>query len=167
MNFIPKKYKLFALLLVCVVVRLPAQELTLLGGLLPETNLERSSYTWQVDYRQNFHPNFAASIAYINEGHLRAHHRDGTAWQLWGRLPLFQDRIAISLGLGAYYFFDTQPRPGGDTANVHGTAPIYSLAATGYLSNHWFNRLMVNRISPAREIQVTTVTVGAGSLRIF
>lgn len=78
------------------------------------------------------------------------------------RCPFFQDRVSVSLGLGAYYFFDTQPLPGGDTANVHGTAPIYSLAATGYLSNRWFYRLMVNRISPAHEIKVTTATIGAG-----
>ena len=155
-------WKLPALLLLCAGLNVQAQELTFLGGLLPETNLERSSYTWQVDYRQDLYRNFAASIAYINEGHLRAHHRDGTAWEAWGRLPLFQDRVAVSLGLGAYYYFDTQPLPGGDTANVHGTAPIYSLSATGYLSNRWFYRVMLNRISPTDQIKTTTATVGAG-----
>jgi hypothetical protein len=155
-------WKLSVLLLLCAGLKVQAQELTFLGGLLPETNLERSSYTWQVDYRQDFYRNFAASIAYINEGHLRRHHRDGTAWELWGRLPLFQDRVAVSLGLGAYYYFDTQPLPGGDTANVHGVAPIYSLSATGYLSNRWFYRVMLNRISPADQIKTTTATVGAG-----
>lgn len=155
-------FRLGVFLFVAASLRLPAQELTLLGGLIPASDSERSTPTWQVDYRQNFHPNFAASIAYINEGHLRAHHRDGTAAQAWARLPLFQDRISFSLGAGAYYYFDTQPRPGGDTANVHGTAPIYSLSATGYLSNRWFYRAMVNRIAPGGEINVTTATLGAG-----
>ncbi len=157
-----KTLQLAALFVLGAGLRLQAQELTLLGGVLPKTDTERSSYTWQVDYRQEFYRNFAGSIAYINEGHLRAHHRDGTAWELWGNLPLFQDRIAISLGIGAYYFFDTQPLPDGDTLNVHGTAPIYSLSATGYLSNRWFFRLMANRITPAQQIQVSTLTVGAG-----
>jgi hypothetical protein len=157
-----RAWKLSALFLLGAGLHLQAQELTFLGGLLPETNSERSSYTWQIDYRQDFYRNFAASMAYINEGHLRQHHRDGTAWEAWGRLPFFQDRLSLSLGLGAYYFYDTQPLPGGDTLNVHGTAPIYSLSATGYLSNRWFYRLMLNRISPAHEIKVNTLTVGAG-----
>jgi hypothetical protein len=162
MNFSPRSWKLSALLLLCSGLGLPAQELTFLGGVIPKIGQEKATYAWQIDYRQNFHRNFAASIAYINEGHLREHHRDGNAWQAWGRLPLFQDRVSLSLGLGGYYFFDTQPRPGGDTANVHGTAPIGSLSATGYLSNRWFYRVMVNRISPAHQIKVTTAAVGAG-----
>ena len=90
------------------------------------------------------------------------HHRDGTAWEAWGRLPLFQSRASLSLGLGAYYFYDTQPLPGGDTANIHGVAPIYSLSATGYLSNRWFYRFMFHRISPAHQLNVNTLTAGAG-----
>ena len=62
-----------------------------------------------------------------------AHHRDGTAFEVWGVLPMFNDHVSLSLGAGAYYYYDTQPLPGGTTANVHGTAPIYSLAATTYL----------------------------------
>ena len=162
MNIFPRTLKLSALVLLCAGLKLQAQELTLLGGLLPNANFERSSFTWQVDYRQDFYRNFAASIAYINEGHVPGHHRDGTAWEAWARLPFFQDRVALSLGLGAYYFFDTQPLPGGDTANVHGTAPIYSLSGTGYLSNRWFYRVMLNRITPNHEFNVTTATVGAG-----
>ena len=153
---------LLLVVLLCAGLKLTAQELTFLGGVLRQSNSAQTAFTWQVDYRQDLYRNFAASIAYINEGHLPAHHRDGTAWQAWGTLPFFQDRVSVSLGLGADYFFDTQPLPGGDTANVHGTAPIYSLAATGYLSNRWFYRLMVNRISPAHEIKVTTATIGAG-----
>jgi hypothetical protein len=162
MKHLLRSWKLSVLLLLGAGMNLSAQELTFLGGYLPETSAERSTYTWQVDYRQDFTRYFAGSIAYINEGHLRAHHRDGSASEAWVRLPLFQDRISISLGLGAYYYFDTQPLPNGDTANVHGTAPIYSLSATAYLSNRWFFRLMANRISPAGQIKVSTVTAGLG-----
>ena len=162
MNLSLRTWKLSALFLLCSGIGLHAQELTLLGGLLPNSNFERASFTWQVDYRQDFYRNFAASIAYINEGHVPGHHRDGNAWEVWGRLPFFQDRIDLSLGAGAYYYFDTQPRPGGDTANVHGVSPIYSLSATGYLSNRWFYRVLLNRINPPNDFKVTTVTVGAG-----
>ncbi len=162
MNHSLRTWTLSALLLLCAGLKLHAQELTYLGGLLPATSTERSSYTWQVDYRQDFYRNFAGSIAYVNEGHLRAHHRDGTAWEAWGLLPLFKDRFSISAGAGAYYYFDTQPLPGGNTADVHGTALIYSLSATAYLSDRWFGRVMFNHISPANDVKVSTVTVGAG-----
>ena len=162
MNHCLRTGKLFACILFLAGLKLHAQEVTFLGGLLPATSTERSSYTWQFDYRQDFYRNFAASIAYINEGHLRAHHRDGTAWEAWGRLPLFKDRFALSAGIGAYYFFDTQPLPGGDTEDVHGTALIYSLSATAYLSDRWFGRVLFNHISPTNDVKVSTVTVGAG-----
>ena len=162
MNNLAKNWTLSALFVLCAGLNHRAQEVTFMGGILPGSKLERSSYAWQVDYSQDLYRNLATSIAYINEGHLREHHRDGTAWQLWGRLPFDKNRFAISLGVGAYYFYDTQPLPVGGTANIHGTAPIYSLSATGYLSNRWFYRFNFNRIDPANQIKVNTMTVGAG-----
>jgi len=141
---------------------LAAQELTFLGGGVFATDRERSGTASHADCRQTIHRNFAALIAYINEGRLLAHHRDGNAWQARARLPLFEDRISLSLGLGACCFFDTRPRPGGDTANVHGTAPSYGLSGTGYLSNRWFYHVLVNRIEPARSIGTTMVAAGVG-----
>ena len=155
-------WKFCSLLVLGAGLSLPAQEFTLLGGILPETAAERSSYTYQVDYRQDFHRNFAASIGYVNEGHLRRHHRDGTAAQAWGRLPFFNHRMSVSFGVGAYYYFDTQPLPNGDTVNIHGTSPIYSLAATGYFSGRVFYRVLFNRITPNHQINVNTLMVGAG-----
>lgn len=100
MRFFLRAWKRPAFLLFCLVACLPAQELALLGGAMHASDPAQMSYAWQVDYRQNFHRNFAASIAYLNEGHVVGHHRDGTAWQAWGHLPLFQDRISVSPGLG-------------------------------------------------------------------
>ncbi|MEO6874204.1 MAG: hypothetical protein ABI222_05230 [Opitutaceae bacterium] len=142
------------------MTRLGAQELTMLyGGMQTEG---KSSYAYQVDYRQNFIRYAAASVAYINEGHIVGHHRDGTAFELWGRLPLFNDRFAVSVGAGTFYFYDTQFKPGGGTANIHGTALIYSASATAYLGGRWFVRANVNRISPQTQLQTTTSTLGLG-----
>ena len=162
MNNCLQTWKLSVLFLLCAGLKLQAQELTILGGLLPKTNFARSSFTWQVDYRQDLYRNFAASIAYINEGHVPGHHRDGTAWEAWGRLPFAQNRFSISVGAGIYYLYDTQLLPNGDTADIHGTAPIFSLSATGYLSDRWFYQVRINRISPANQNKVTTLTAGAG-----
>jgi hypothetical protein len=153
--------KLSLFFLLCATPWLRGQELSVLGGVM-RTGAAGSSYTWQVDYRQNFHENFAGSVAYINEGHVPGHHRDGNAFQAWGRLPFWENRVAVALGAGAYYFYDTQYTPAGGSANVHGTAAIYSASATGYLSNRWFCRVLINRIVPSHEIQTTTAAVGVG-----
>src|SRR5664279_3844905 len=130
-----------AFLIACACLSLRAQELTLLGGTMKAINLGESSYTWQIDYCQDFYRNFAASLTYINEGHVLGHHRDGYAVEVWGRLPTPHNRFSVSLGLGAYSFYDTQASPAGGTENIHGTAPIISFSGTGYLSNRTFYRL--------------------------
>ena len=153
---------LAAILLVCAGCPLPAQELSLLGGTMRTADSKYSSYSWQLDYRQDFYKNLAASVAYINEGHVPGHHRDGTAFQAWSRLPFSRDRFAVALGLGAYYYYDTQLLPTGATGNIHGTAPIFSASATGYLQNRWHVWALFNHISPAHEMKVNTVVLGVG-----
>jgi hypothetical protein len=151
-----------AFALCCAGGRLQAQELDVLYGAMRTEGPARSSYSYQVDYRQDFYRNFAASVGYTNEGHVPGHYRDGTSLEAWARLPWAQNRLALSLGAGAYYFYDTEQAPGGGSADVHGTAPIVSLAATGYLSDRWFCRAMVNRIMPSNDTKVTTAAVGVG-----
>src|ERR1017187_2630318 len=155
-------WKLSVIFLICAGLKLNAQELSLLGGVMTEAGAKNSSYTWQIDYRQDFYRNFASSIDYINEGHVPGHYRDGMAWEAWGNLPFLNDRIAVSLGAGIYYYYDTEPLAGASSADVHGTAPIISFSVTGYLSDRWFYRGMVNRISPTGDIKTTTAAVGVG-----
>jgi hypothetical protein len=150
------------LLVTAIALPLAAQELTVLGGRMTTANLKESSYTWQLDYRHVFHTNFAMSIAYINEGHVIGHHRDGSTMAAWAQLPLANNHLTLSAGVGAYYFFDTQGLPNGDSLNRHGGAPIFSVAATGYLSSRWFYRVLLNRIRPAHDLTVNTGAVGAG-----
>jgi hypothetical protein len=155
-------WKLAALLLIFAGASLHAQELTILDGTMTELSAKNTSYSWQIDYRQDFLQNFASSVAYINEGHVPGHYRDGEALEVWGNLPLFNDRVAISIGGGVYYYYDTQPMTSSGSADVHGTAPIYSFTLTGYLSDRFFYRVMVNRISPTGDIRTTTAAVGVG-----
>lgn len=129
---IPRFVRPLALLcLLGVSPLLRAQELTFLGGEL-KAGTDGSSPAWQVDYRQEFTQYFAGSFAYLNEGHVPGHHRDGNALQAWGRLPFDNGKLALSAGVGAYYFYDTQFSPLGGSADVHGTAPIYSLSGSWY-----------------------------------
>src|SRR4051812_27427795 len=111
MPSLPRAGKIWAIIFLGVFSRLSGQELTFLYGRMEAPSLDETSFTWQIDYRQNLYRNLAASVAYINEGHVTGHHRDGTAWQLWGQLPFWNNRLELSLGAGAYYFYDTQSAP--------------------------------------------------------
>jgi hypothetical protein len=141
---------------------LSAQELTLLGGGMTTTDFDHSSVSWQIDYRQNLTEHLAASIALINEGHIPNHHRDGTALELWGRLPFNSGRNSVSLGLGAYYFYDTQNAGLTGSNDVHAVAPIASLSYTGTFSKRWFYRAMFNHIHPSNDVKVNTAALGVG-----
>jgi len=123
---------------------------------------KQSTYSWQIDYRQDFYRNIAASITYINEGHVPGHHRDGYAVEAWARMPFAQNRFSVSLGLGTYSFYDTQLMTSGTVENIHGTAPIISVAATGQLSKRAFYRLTLNHILPAHEMKADNAVMGIG-----
>jgi hypothetical protein len=151
-----------ALLLGCAGTSLRAQEISVLAGFMRPDHGAHSSYSYQADYRQEFYRNFAASVDYINAGHVPGHHLDGEALEIWGRLPFDANGFSVALGAGAYYYYDTQMLAGGGSADVHGTAPIYSASVTGYLSERVFCRAMVNHLSPNGDISMNTVVVGIG-----
>ncbi len=141
-------------------LRISAEELSVLGGVTAAGDL-RATNAWEVDYRQDLYKYFDASVSYINEGHFIDHRRDGTAWEGWTNLPLLKGQLALSFGAGVYYYYDTQPL-GAGSVDVHGTAPIFSFAATGYLNDRWFYRFMFNRITPRSDIQTNTAMIGIG-----
>jgi len=149
-------------LLLSASVPLRAQELSVLGGSTTSGVFNKSTYGWEIDYRQDLYKYFDASVSYINEGHFPEHRRDGTGWEGWVNIPFWNDHLALSAGAGIYYYYDSQLLDGVDSVDVHGTAPIFSFAATGYLSDRWFYRVMVNRIMPSNDIKDTTVLVGVG-----
>jgi hypothetical protein len=152
------------LFLVVLLPPLPldANEISMLAGATEGIEEGKGSYAWQVGFRYNFLRNFAASLSWINEGHLEEHKRDGFAMQGWGRLPLLDNRLAIGVGAGIYRFFDTKLSPGGSHENGHGWAPIYSFAATYYTETPWFAQVTVNHIHPDTDFNSNTYLIGVG-----
>lgn len=153
---------LLAVFLAVAGPALSAQELDVLGGASTTASGSHGSYTYEVDYLQDFYRNFSASVSYLNEGHVPGHRRDGTALELWGRVPFAASHLALAVGGGVYNYYDTQVQPGGGSVNVHGTAPIVSAAGTFYLSDRWFLRAQVNRINPRQDLKMNTAAVGLG-----
>jgi len=139
-----------------------AHELSVLGGATEGIDAGGSSYAWQAALRYNFLRNFAASVSWINEGHLEEHKRDGFAVQGWGRVPLLDNRLSIGVGAGVYQYFDTRLLPAGNHENVHGWAPVYSLTATYYTEKPWFAQVAVNHIHPESDTNSNTYLVGVG-----
>lgn len=158
------RFLLVFLLVSWLVPPLPshANELSVLAGATVGVDAGDGSYAWQAAFRYNFLRNFAASLSWINEGHLEEHRRDGFAVQGWGRVPLLDNRLSIGIGAGIYQYFDTRLLPAGDHENVHGLAPVYSLTATYYTEGPWFAQIAVNHIHPESDTNSDTYLVGVG-----
>jgi hypothetical protein len=149
----------------CTCWDLHAQEFSFLAGAMntPDVKPNGNGYSWQIDYRHGLYRNVEISFAWVNEGHVLGHHRDGNAVELWYRLPYFANRFRLSFGVGPYYYYDTQPIPGStDSVNLHGTAPIYSLSAEGEIYDRWFWRFLANRINAKSDIKTNTAVFGVG-----
>jgi hypothetical protein len=164
--------------LIAAVIEGRAQEMNFGWGSAETPDLNETSYrVFEFGYRQYIYKDYIAlSFMWPNEGHFMGHHRDGTAWEAWGNWPIDKnDRFALSLGVGAYYYFDTETAltsgmPGIPNTNlngspdVHGTSVIFSVAATWYPwpNQRYFFRLMGNRVSPTTDIKVNEVDAGIG-----
>ena len=121
------------------------------------------SYSWQMDYTEGFGKYFAASISWLNEGHIPDHHRDGQAIQAWARLPLAQRRFVFALGVGPYRYFDTEAASAGEGYdNTHGWGVVYSARATWYSTHRWTANLQLNRVQVTRGPSTTAVMLGVG-----
>jgi len=141
-----------------------ANEISALAGATEGIDARDGSYAWQAAFRYNVLRNVTASLSWINEGHLEGHKRDGVAVQGWGRVPLLVNRLSIGIGAGVYQYFDTKLFPAGNHENVHGWAPVYSLAATYYTESPWFAQVVVNHIHPESDFNSNTYLVGGGYL---
>ena len=75
---------------------------------------------------------------------------------------MFDGRLTVSAGAGGYYYFDTVPAGNGDSADLHGTGPIYSVSATAYVTDRIFARFLINRINPHSDFHSNTALLGLG-----
>lgn len=132
---------------------------------LPQTS------AWGISYRKTFLPCFAASMAYLNDGHFIGHHRDGVALEGWIPIDfhLFWMPAALSVGGGPFYYYDTTfgPLSSGGYADVHAWTWIWSgdLILEPFPSGAWSHLVVefrVDHTSPANSIQTTSFGAGIG-----
>lgn len=143
-----------------------AQEFFGLGGLMRSKNsgADDSSASWQLEYREHLGEHFAASISYLNEGHVPAHHRDGHALQLWTRTDALERRFSLSAGIGPYYYFDTTiPTDSkGAFTNEHGFGGIFSLAAIWQAQSPWLFQVRTNWVRTFGRMDTVSALAGIG-----
>jgi len=137
------------------------QEFSVLAG--PLKNSSQNTYSWEANYREGIGPYAAWSFSWLNEGHIPNHHRDGQAVQLWGRLPIFDRRLELSVGAGPYRYFDTSAaQAGGDYSNTHGWGGMFTLRAAYYFDSRWIAELKLNRVQVFGGPDTTALLFGIG-----
>lgn len=138
-----------------------SQELGLYAG--PLTGSGTHTYSWAINYTEGFGRYFAGSIAWLNEGHLPDHHRDGQAAQVWARFPVVSPRVVFALGVGPYRYFDTETAKQGQAySNTHGWGLVYSARATYYSAHRWTANLQLNRVQIGGGPSTTALLLGIG-----
>jgi hypothetical protein len=148
--------------LVCVAVA-AAQELSVNGGLMGSGSGQETSYAWELEFRHPlFDRHLAWSVAWLNEGHVAEHHRDGLVAQFWAVPVLDPDDFAFAIGAGMYRYADTRFWPGDGYTNEHGWAPIVSASATVYTDSPWFFRATINHVSERDGFESNSVVAGLG-----
>jgi hypothetical protein len=152
---------LAAALWVLVAAGARAQSFSVLAGGLEDRDTAERSYTWLLDYHHPVYHGLGLGAAWINEGHLTNHHRDGLAGQLW--LGTKFDRMSLAVGAGPYYYFDTTQQPG-DRREVdsHGWGFVYSAALSWQLGHRWVHQLRVNRVASTHQPATTGILYGLG-----
>ena len=156
-------WRIFLALPVILAGAANAQELTLFGGGLKQSGTKESTSVWAFEYQHPLHENIAASFAWLNEGHVPGHHRDGQSMQIWGRTNVLDRRLSLAAGVGPYRYFDTTvSSAGGGYANIHGWGTVGSLAATYYTNSRWLYQMRFNRIVARNSIDTSSLMFGIG-----
>ncbi|HUA89503.1 MAG TPA: hypothetical protein VL994_08715 [Steroidobacteraceae bacterium] len=152
-----------ALLLALAALRAPAEELAVFTGVTDTDDHTSVSYSWELEYRRALRRYLDFSITYLNEGHVRGHHRDGATAQIWAVSPLWHERLSLALGFGPYFYFDTQDvGSGAGFRDYHGVGAIATASLSYYFAPSWFMRLNLSEVHTPGDEDTRTLVLGVG-----
>jgi hypothetical protein len=152
----------FMILLGILAVNAQAQEVSALGGMRQNSETHVYTYMWQLEYMQGLSDHIAWSFSYLNEGHVRDHHRDGPVSQLWVHTDVFRQRLSLAAGVGVYRYFDTAALADGSYADDHGWGVVSSLAAIWHIQGPWLVEVRGNWVHTERGVNNLSALVGIG-----
>jgi hypothetical protein len=140
-----------------------AQEISGLAGALYDTPTRETTYSWQLEYLEGLGEHYAFSLTYLNEGHITDHHRDGEALLIWGRTTFFDRHLALGVGVGPYFYYDTLKAGNGNSYNNdHGWGGMVSYTATWYTAERLFYQMRMNWVVTAGSVDTGTLLFGVG-----
>ena len=138
------------------------QELYALAGGQYTPGLHEESYSYSLEYLENFNDYSYGTFSWLNEGHVTNHHRDGYSAQLWLRWPSASRRFTLSAGVGPYRYYDTTEVAGVGVTDEHGWGILASVAAHWYFRNPWVMELRYNYAYTRNSITTHTALIGFG-----
>ena len=139
-----------------------AQEIHALVGGQYTPSLHEKTYSYSIEYLENFNDYAYGTFTWLNEGHVTNHHRDGYSPQLWLRLPSASRRFNLSAGVGPYRYYDTTALAAVGVTDAHGWGVLGSVAAQWYIRNPWVMELRYNYAHTANSITTHTALIGFG-----
>jgi hypothetical protein len=154
---------IFAFLFVLLASPVQAGEINFLGGYGATNNPVESTGAWQVRYMEGLGEHFAYSLSYVNQGHFIAHHRDGTAANLWLRTNQIHEQLSLGVGAGPIFYYDTvRPASGAPASDVHGWGTMVNLLASWYTKNRWIYQLQGSWVKGGNSFDTLSVLAGIG-----
>lgn len=136
--------------------------MSLLAGTTDTDAPRNTSYGWQLSLSQPFGSYAAASLGWINEGHVPAHRRDGLTGQIWLQTPLWY-RLRIAGGVGPYVYFDTEPDVNEHGyIDHHGVGAVASAMLLYQTDSPWTLHLNFNRIHTTDDYDTHSLMLGVG-----
>jgi hypothetical protein len=156
---------IIALLFVFLACPAMAQEIFVNGGAAQDIKTGTDALQWSVTYQQGLGEYAAFSFSYINEGHQPNHYRDGLAAQIWGRVPILDQRLSLALGVGPFAYADTKVTPvTGVYEDAHGFGIISSATATWQGMGPFLLQVRFNYIETQHSFDTLSATFGIGYL---
>jgi hypothetical protein len=140
-----------------------AQDVAFLGGRTKVAGFEAPTFGLNYSYSHDIAPNLAAGFAYVNEGHVPGHHRDGVAVQLWLQGETAPG-LQLGIAAGPYQYFDTtRAESATGFQDAHGTGALYSAMATWRgRGSRIFLRARIDRIEAQASPDSTQLLLGVG-----
>lgn len=140
-----------------------AQEVFVNGGFMDDTDTGEKSYAWSLEYFEGLGEHLGFSFSWINEGHVKNHHRDGCSPQIWLRKTVKNRRLSLKAGIGPYQYFDTTHKSADDGyEDLTGWGIAYSVGACWYSDSPWVVQFMANYIDTFHSLDSASAVLGVG-----